>query len=90
MMNGRPNFEEENCEAEAFDYDDGTYTGLAELWTDCGSDAEAELLISLAVGEDSELGVEDYPGVWVRLLTDADIDAATRMIESFNFTPTTQ
>lgn len=88
--------EEAACEeAGAFDYDDGTYTGQAELWTNCGSDAVAELLIGLTVGpaagaEDWETDLKDHAGVRVRLLTDADIDAATRIIESLSFTPTTE
>lgn len=81
-------------EPVAFDYDDGTHTGLAELWANCGSNDVAELLIGYAVGpaagaEAWETDLEDYADVRIRLLTDADIDAATRLIESLDFTPVT-
>ncbi|HMQ28341.1 MAG TPA: hypothetical protein PKA98_20295 [Acidimicrobiales bacterium] len=69
-----------NCvEMSAFDYDDGSYTGLAELWQDCTSAGAAVLAISTLVeGTDHLLTV-------VQLLTDADIEAATRVIETFSF-----
>jgi hypothetical protein len=68
------------CEAmEAFDYDDGSYTGLAELWMGCGPDDAGELAISTFVGDDHLLAM-------VQLLTEADIDAATRIIETFSLT----
>ena len=72
------------CEDSAdFDYDDGSYTGLAQLWTDCFDKGLGHLVISTLVGEDHLL-------VQVFLATDADIDAdigaATRIIETFSFT----
>jgi len=68
------------CEDSAdFDYDDGSYTGLAQLWTDCFDKGLGHLVISTLVGEDHLL-------VQVSLATDADIGAATRIIETFSFT----
>ena len=68
------------CEDSAdFDYDDGSYTGLAQLWTDCFDKGLGHLVISTLVGEDHLL-------VQVFLATDADIGAATRIIETFSFT----
>lgn len=69
------------CQAmESFDYDDGSYSGLAELWTGCGPEqATAELVISTFVEDEHLLAM-------VQLLTDADIAAATRIIETFSFT----
>ena len=68
------------CQAmQSFEYDDGSYTGLAELWTGCASDQAAELVISTSVDGDHLLAM-------VQMLTEADIDAAIRVIETFSFT----
>jgi hypothetical protein len=42
-----------NCDdGAAFDYDDGSHSGLAQLWTGCGPGGAAELAISTFAGED--------------------------------------
>jgi predicted O-methyltransferase YrrM len=52
---------------------------LAELWTGCATTDRAAVIISTDV--DGE-----YLGVAVQLVTEADIDAAIRVIETFSFT----
>lgn len=72
------NATETNCTGpEVFDYDDGLFTGIAELWTDCGNDGAALLhVVGLRGGN-------DYVTAEVQMLTDADIDAAFHILESF-------
>ncbi|KAA0233806.1 MAG: hypothetical protein EDR02_11990 [Actinobacteria bacterium] len=68
----------ENCEGpEEFDYDDGLYSGVAELWTDCGEDGGALLQIVALRGSSQYITVE------VQMLTDPDIDAALRAVKTF-------
>ncbi len=62
---------------ETFDYDDGRYQGVAELWTDCGEDGAALLqLVVLRAGN-------QYVTSEIQMLSDADIDAAVRALETF-------
>lgn len=62
---------------ERFDYDDGLYTGTAELWTGCTDDGTALLqLVALRAGN-------QYVTVEVQMRTDADVDAALRVLETF-------
>lgn len=68
----------ENCEGpEEFDYDDGLYTGVAELWTDCGEDGAALLEVVALRGSSQYITVE------VQMLTDPDVDAALRAVKTF-------
>ncbi len=64
-------------ESETFDYDDGTYTGSAELWPDCGDDDAAVLAVSAAPEQGTRLFVS------VQMVTDPDIDAAIKIVETF-------
>ncbi len=64
-------------DSETFDYDDGTYTGSAELWPDCGDDAAAVVAVSAAPEQGSRLFVS------VQMVTDPDIDAAVKVVETF-------
>ena len=69
-----------DCEdMAAYDYDDGSYTGITELWTGCKDDEPDRLVISTLV-DDSHLLV------WMQLSTQADLDAAAEVIETFSFT----
>lgn len=62
---------------ETFDYDDGLYTGTAELWTDCTEDGAALLeLVALRDGN-------QYVTLEIQMLTDADVDAAIAALEGF-------
>ena len=70
-------FAERDCKKlHRWRYDDGSYTGLAQMWTGCGPSGAAHLAISAFINGDHLLVV-------VQLRTDADIDAAKRVIETF-------
>jgi predicted secreted protein len=60
-----------------FDYDDGLYQGTAELWSDCGQTGAA--LLELVVGRAGN----QYVTVEIQMLSDADVDAALRALETF-------
>jgi predicted secreted protein len=62
---------------EDFDYDDGLYRGTAELWTDCGEAGAA--LLELVVGRAGN----QYVTVEIQMLSEADVDAALRALETF-------
>lgn len=67
-----------NCAGpEAFDYDDGLYVGAAELWTDCGAAGAALLHLAAFRGGDQYVTAE------VQMVTDPDVDAAVRILETF-------
>jgi serine protease Do len=61
-----------------YDYDDGYYVGYYDLWTDCG-DALSSIVDIAATPEDGSYLV------WVlgQLVSDADVDAFSRVIETF-------
>lgn len=60
------------------DYEDSLYTGQYDLYTDCGE--EGSLFIQLAVvPEDQSFVIL----VWVTAITDADLDALDRILDSF-------
>lgn len=67
-----------NCAGpETFDYDDGLYVGAAELWTDCGAAGAALLHLATLRGGDQYVTAE------VQMVTDPDVDAAVRILETF-------
>ena len=66
----------------AQDYDDGLYTGLIQVFTDCGGTGAITLGI-VAQPEDAAFTAL----VVIQLLTEADIAVADRVIESFVITP---
>lgn len=69
-----------DCEDMAtYDYDDGSYTGIAELWTGCKDDEPDRLVVSTLVDGSHLL-------VWMQLSTEADLEAAAKVIETFSFT----
>jgi predicted secreted protein len=72
------NATEESCDApQSSDYDDGLYRGTAELWTNCSDDGAALLeLVVLRAGN-------QYVTLEVQMLTDADVGAALRALETF-------
>ncbi|MEZ5383451.1 MAG: hypothetical protein R2754_16835 [Microthrixaceae bacterium] len=78
LLAGRTSVVQDCVNLGAWDYDDGTYTGLAEMWTGCGPSGAAQLAISTFIKGEHLLVV-------VQLLTDADIDAAMRVIETFGW-----
>jgi serine protease Do len=61
------------------EYDDGTYVGSAQYWTECGPDGNAILAVIAAGPEDGSFTVR----VVAQLLTEADIEALDRIIQSF-------
>ena len=68
------------CEDMAtYDYDDGSCTGIAELWTGCKDDEPDRLVISTLVDGSHLL-------VWIQLSTEADLKAAAEVIETLSFT----
>ena len=76
---GSDNATDDACAAsETFDYDDGLFTGTAELWTDCGEESAALLQVAAYRGEDQYVSVE------VQMLTQADVEAAARALADFN------
>lgn len=68
---------------ETFDYDDGLYTGTAELWTDCTEDGTALLQVV------AHRAGNQYVTVEIQMLSDADIDAAIAALEGFKATELT-
>ena len=60
------------------DYDDGLYTGVSQLFTDCGGTSTSNVLVSAEnQGDDVILFLV------VQIVTDADLDALDRIIETF-------
>ncbi len=73
------NATDEACEAsETFDYDDGLFTGTAELWTGCGESGTGLLQVAAHRGEDKYVSVE------IQMLTSADVEAAVEALAAFN------
>jgi serine protease Do len=72
------NFTDECLLDGRYDYDDGYYVGYYDLWTDCG-DALSSIVNIAATPEDGSYLV------WVlgQLVSDADVDAFSRVIETF-------
>jgi len=72
------NFTDECLLDGRYDYDDGYYVGYYDLWTDCG-DALSSIVSISAMPEDGSYLV------WVlgQLVSDADVDAFSRVIETF-------
>lgn len=63
--------------SETFEYDDGLYDGTAELWTGCTESGAA--LLTLVVHRAGN----QYITVEIQMLSDADVDAAARVLETF-------
>ena len=63
------------------DYDDGLYTGKFEVWESCGG-TDTSILTIVAQPEDKAFAVF----VLVQIVTDADLDATDKIIETFQAT----
>jgi len=73
----------EQCELDGrYDYDDGYYRGRYDYFTKCGGSGGADFLILSAVPVDSS--VQLLILVEVQILTSADVDAADRILATFD------
>lgn len=69
----------ESCTARTVeDYDDGLYTGVSQLFTDCGGTSTSNMLISAENGDDDVILF-----LTVQIVTDADLDALDQIIATF-------
>lgn len=76
------NFDFSNaCErdGERQDYDDGTYTGRIEAWTNCDGVESQEILAVAATPQDRSFMVH----VHIQSVSQADVEAAQRILETF-------
>lgn len=72
--------QEESCTSTGReDYDDGAYKGRYELWSECDG-TETSILTIVAEPEDQSFVVF----VLIQIVSDADLDATDRIIESFS------
>lgn len=68
-----------DCDYDArYDYEDSAYTGRYDLWTNCG-EAGSQFLVLAAAPEDGSY----ITLVQIQAVTDADVDAAERILGSF-------
>lgn len=74
-LNGFPN---ECTDGGSESYDDGLYSGLVQVWEDCGGVGTTWVVISAS---DTESTVDVL--VTMQLVTDADIEAAGHVVDSF-------
>ena len=69
------------CErdGERQDYDDGTYTGRIEAWTNCDGVEGQEILAVAATPQDRSFMVHDH----IQAVSQADVEASQRILETF-------
>jgi serine protease Do len=71
------------CELDGrYDYDDGYYRGKFDYFTKCGGSGGADYLVLSAVPVDASQQLLIV--VEVQILTDADLDAADRILSTFD------
>lgn len=60
------------------EYADAVYSGFYDIWIDCGSTDSTYIIVAAAPADNSHLVV-----VEVQLITDADVEALDRILQSF-------
>lgn len=79
----RSNYYVTDCELEnRYDYNDGYYRGSFDYFTKCGGSGGPDYLILSAVPVDSSQQIIIV--VHVQILSDADVDAADRILSTFD------